>query len=184
MKPKHLSPYKLPPESLSWAIHHIHSFGDTDILPVPVEYKAIFADSCSVSNALSRIDMSEYRPQVPRRLAVPKAIGGFRMASQLDPADAILFTALAQNLANEVEASRIEPADCCSQQVLWGVRPRRSNCNVSGKGRYKAGQAGHVFVVGEASIPDRGSRRRNRGRGGIELLVDHFPAQQVIEFEI
>lgn len=107
MSRKNLPSFQLPKESVQWAIRHIHRFGDTDILPVPAEYEAVLKALDTVAGSLSAIDLNKHYFKVPRRVAVPKASGGFRVASQLSPDDAILFTALAHFIAPQIEQARI-----------------------------------------------------------------------------
>lgn len=111
-------PYLLPEASIAWAIRHIDRFGDTDILPIPADYKAITADSNRVAVELGKVCLADHYAKVPRRVAVPKPSGGFRIGSQLAPDDAILFTALAHKIAPTIESSRLSSIEgSCSYRI-------------------------------------------------------------------
>jgi hypothetical protein len=109
----------LRPESLEWALTHILKFGDTDIFPVPFEFACIKGAWKWLLPELQKINLKDYQTRGTRRMLVPKANGGFRVATQLDPIDAIIYAALSYECARLVEARRI-PADqsvACSYRV-------------------------------------------------------------------
>lgn len=106
--------------SITLALQHIERFGDTDIFPYPFEFDAIkyFVNTTEskefkydvtkfLSSALENYKFGQYR-----RLFVPKKRNyGYRLATQLDPLDSIIYTALVFELGNELEASRIPRND-------------------------------------------------------------------------
>jgi hypothetical protein len=94
-------------DSVDWAITHINRYGDTDIFPVPFEYTAIRHSWLNLRKAIVNIDLSNYEGRPFRRMLVPKQTGGFRIAIQLDPIDTIIYTALAYEAAERIEAYRI-----------------------------------------------------------------------------
>ena len=107
MAHKSLPPFFLSEDSIKWAIRHIVRFGDTDILPAPLEFRAALIHVHEIAKRLSLLDINKHYYQVPRRVASPKPTGGFRVASQLSPSDAILFTALANFVAPQIEEARL-----------------------------------------------------------------------------
>ncbi len=109
----------LKSESLSWALTHVQRFNDTDVFPVPFEYRAIAHNWNSVGPYLQGIDFSSHKIFSDRRVMVIKPNGGFRAAIQLDPFDQLLYTAAIYESSDLVERSRI-PADqkvACSYRV-------------------------------------------------------------------
>ena len=78
---------KLGVTSLKWALAHIERFGDTDIFPVPFEYRAIRSDWGELLPELLDIDLERYPARALRRTLTPKSRYGFRLATQLDPID-------------------------------------------------------------------------------------------------
>jgi hypothetical protein len=97
---------QLKPESLDWALTHIKRFGDTDIFPVPFEYKAIEHDWTGIRDKLARLDIAEYECRTLRRFLIPKPGIGYRAAIQLDPLDTLIYTALVYEAAELIEQYR------------------------------------------------------------------------------
>lgn len=128
---KTLEPYYLPRSSIAWAIKHLDKFGDTDIFPVPIEFQIVNKNSALAVEALSEKDLTKHQYLVPRRTAVPKSMGGFRVASQLSPIDAILFTGLAHHVSPNVEHARLS-------------RSRQESCSF----RLDLKENGQFFVPG------------------------------------
>lgn len=109
----------LPKESIEWALNHIDRFGDTDLLPTPFEYKAIIHDRNAVVTELAAIDITNGCINTNRRFLSPKPGLGFRVVTQLDPLDTIIFLAIIHSEALKLEAGRI-PVDkrvACSYRV-------------------------------------------------------------------
>lgn len=110
---------QLQSDSLKWALTHILRFGDTDIFPVPFEYKAIEYCWDDIQDELVNIDLSNYDTGSLRRFLIPKPGGGFRVAIQLDPIDTILYTAMVYEAADLIEQQRIpiERKIACAYRV-------------------------------------------------------------------
>ena len=110
---------QLEPESLNWALSHVLSFGDTDIFPVPFEFSALKYNWNEIQHELLGLDISAYKPNSPRRFPVPKPETGYRVATQLDPIDTLIYTALVYETANLVESYRIpeEQRVACSYRI-------------------------------------------------------------------
>lgn len=126
-------PDTLTTEALEWAITHLTKFGDTDIFPVPFEYACIQASWGTLLPELLEINLTTYTPDSSVRMLVPKAAGGFRVVAQLDPIDALIYTALAYEAAVQIESRRI-PAD---QHVACSYR-----VDIDSKGRLFAAESG------------------------------------------
>jgi hypothetical protein len=99
------------PASLDWALSHIERFGDTDIFPVPFEYYAIKANWDLIRAHLAAVDLEAYEVSSPAKLLIPKVGGGYRAATQLDPFDSLLFTAIGYESAPQIENFRKPKAD-------------------------------------------------------------------------
>jgi retron-type reverse transcriptase len=97
---------KLTSESLEWAIRSLARFGDTDLFPLPVEIRALGADIESAVRTLSEIDLSSHQPGAARRFLVPKDDLSYRQATQLDPLDSVLLTAMIYTFGEHVEKRR------------------------------------------------------------------------------
>lgn len=104
--------------SLDWALTHIEKFGDTDIFPVPFEFQAIRHCWSWFRAEIEKLDLDKHSPRAYRRMLVPKPGGGFRAAVQLDPVDALIYTALIYEEAERIEKYRVAP----SQRVACSFR--------------------------------------------------------------
>lgn len=102
---------KLNHKSVEWAIHSLEQLGDTDLFPLPVEF-SVLAKSISESSAkLAGLDISNHRPGPPRRFIVPKDDMSYRAATQLDPLDSVIFTALIHQFGQQIEERRRSPSE-------------------------------------------------------------------------
>lgn len=112
-------------ESLSWAITHLLRFGDTDVLPIPFEFRAIRAYQSEVVAQLSSINLDAHRTRAYVRVLTPKYPTGFRIISQLDPIDTLILTAIAYEASGPVEAFRASPElkIACSHRLAPQANP-------------------------------------------------------------
>ena len=97
----------LSEDASEWALKHLQRFGDSDILTVPMEYPAIATNWADIKKFLLTADLTVHAPRPLLRCLVPKPEGGYRVATRLDPIDAIIHTALVYECATELESSRI-----------------------------------------------------------------------------
>lgn len=93
--------------SLDWALDHAVYVGDTDVFPAPFEYAAIRHDWSRVRAVLLGIDLDTWRVRTHRRILAPKARYGFRVVTQLDPLDFLLFAAAVYEIAPGLESGRV-----------------------------------------------------------------------------
>ncbi|MFY0781092.1 RNA-directed DNA polymerase [Peribacillus simplex] len=108
---------KLSTDSLEWALKHIENYGDTDIFPVPFEYEAIrylwekstkeLPNSSTLKNYLRSQDMLQWTVRDYRRSLTPKHKYGFRLSTQLDPLDTIVYHSLVYEIGEDIESKRI-----------------------------------------------------------------------------
>ncbi|MFI8624209.1 RNA-directed DNA polymerase [Bacillus altitudinis] len=111
---------KLSTESLDWALKHIENFGDTDIFPVPFEYEAIrhlwdirtreLPNGTTLKEYLRNQDILQWKVRDYRRSLTPKHQYGFRLSTQLDPLDTLVYLALVYEIGHDIESKRI-PVD-------------------------------------------------------------------------
>jgi len=92
--------------------------GDTDILPPASEFNAIFHQWDSVRAQLVTKDVDVWSVRPARTCLSPKGGLGFRIATQLDPYDALLITALGYHIGQDLEAARVPITD----QVVFSHR--------------------------------------------------------------
>lgn len=98
---------KLEKDSIEWAIDSLDKHGDTDLFPKPIELKVISELGEYAINLISDIDLSNHNPSSPRRFVVPKDDLSVRPATQLDPLDSIIFTAIMYQFGEGIEQRRV-----------------------------------------------------------------------------
>lgn len=114
---RELDPLFLKRDSLDWACKHVGRFGDGDIFPIPFEYEAYRAVWPAVKDFLSSIDVAHFEITGSLKMMVPKHSEGFRRATQLNPFDALLYTALVFESAKEIEAFRKPKDVACAYRL-------------------------------------------------------------------
>lgn len=97
---------KIAESSIRWAIEHLTEFGDTDLFPKPVEYDIIKSEKEYVISKLRDLDISNYKFHSSRRFVIPKDELSYRIATQLNPIDSILLTALLHEYGDLIESKR------------------------------------------------------------------------------
>jgi hypothetical protein len=106
---------KLTEKSLDWALLHIENHGDTDIFPLPFEFEAIRHQwEENIRPWLRNQDILQWVPRPHRRCLTPKHRYGFRIATQLDPLESIIFTSLILEIGKDIEAARIPKEESIS----------------------------------------------------------------------
>jgi len=108
----------LRPNSLNWALEHALQYGDTDVFPLPFEYEALRHDWQNVRGWLEKEDILKWQVRPHRTLLSPKARHGFRVITQLDPLDFIVFAAILKELGQDIETHRVP----LSQPVVFSYR--------------------------------------------------------------
>lgn len=113
------SKYEPSEASILWALTHLEKFGDTDILPIPLEYKACFLSRGELAKRFASMSMDKCSFKAPVRMSVPKIKGGFRIASIMEPADCIYYTALSYDTSEILERIRspIKASISCSYRI-------------------------------------------------------------------
>ena len=100
----------LTDQSLEFAREHIHKFYDSDFFPKPVEFEALWHQWEDVKKELLSKNVTKFWIMPPRAMTIAKPKAGFRVVHQLEPMDAVIYTALACHVATSVEAARM-PVD-------------------------------------------------------------------------
>lgn len=115
---------KLQAATLDWALRHIENFGDTDIFPVPFEFEAIRWDwDAKIKPWLSNSDMLQWQVRPYRRCLSPKHSFGFRMSTQPDPIDSIIYTSLVAEIGDDIEAARLPKSNNISFSYRFNAAP-------------------------------------------------------------
>lgn len=97
---------KLEKTAIEWAIKSLDTHGDTDLFPKPVELTILADPLQHAVKEISDLDIDNHKPSAFRRFIVPKGDLSYRFATQLDPLDSIILTALVYQFGAEIEKRR------------------------------------------------------------------------------
>ncbi len=106
-----MSELRLRVDPYRWAINHLLNKSDTDLFPRPFELEAIECYPDDVEKALQKTNIVSYPWFGGRSTIVPKGVLSFRPATQLDPWDSLILTALIREFGDKIEESRIPYED-------------------------------------------------------------------------
>ena len=109
---------KLSANSLDWALAHAQLKGDTDIFPRAFEFDAIEYDWITIRDYLLSEDVLKWTTRRLRKCLSPKRRYGFRVATQLDPLDFLVFSALVYEIGYDIESHRLSTTGLKDQNVL------------------------------------------------------------------
>ena len=103
-------------QALEFAREHIEKFYDSDFFPKPPEFGALWHQWDEVKKELTSKNVNKLWVTSPRAMTIAKPKAGFRVVHQLEPLDALVYSALACHVAAGVEAARmpIEMHIACS----------------------------------------------------------------------
>ncbi len=97
--------------SLDWALKQAERFGDTDIFPLPFEFSAIRHEWDRLADLLSSSNILNWAVRPNRECLSPKSAYSFRISTQLDPLDWLIYSALIYEIGEELEAFRLPPEE-------------------------------------------------------------------------
>ena len=100
-------PLTLTDSALNWALKHALISGDTDIFPDIFEFHAIEDNWNKIKASIQEADILSWKVRPFRRCLVPKHRFGFRISTQLDPLDFLVFTAIIKEIGEKLESVRI-----------------------------------------------------------------------------
>lgn len=90
--------------SLDFAKAHIEAYYDSDFFPKRDEYEALWASWDEVKKHLLARNVESVAIEPPRAMPARKSRGGYRIVHQLEPINALVYTALAHMVGPHVEA--------------------------------------------------------------------------------
>ncbi|MFZ3060766.1 MAG: reverse transcriptase domain-containing protein [Candidatus Methanoperedens sp.] len=97
----------LTKDSIKWSIDFIHKHSDGDLFPKIIENNAIVKNIDRFISLTEGKDLSQFSPGACRRFIVPKDEISYRQATQLDPQDSILLTAIIYQYGQGIEDRRL-----------------------------------------------------------------------------
>jgi hypothetical protein len=103
--------HRLNSTALDLALEHLESQGDSDIVPAAFEIAAIRHSWDQLGPYLANQDLDVWQTGASRQCLSPKQHLGLRVATQLDPVDALLTTALITDVGERLEAVRLPRED-------------------------------------------------------------------------
>ena len=106
----------LSSSSVEWAIDSVAKDSDGDLFPKILEFHAIRAERTQLVNSLTSADLSSLSPGPSRRFIVPKDEMSYRQATQLDPQDSIILSALVHQFGQGIEDRRL------SKRIVFSYR--------------------------------------------------------------
>jgi hypothetical protein len=104
---------KLSQDSYDWSLKHLIREHDTDLFPLPFEIEAIESQWNLLGPEFAHLDVTSYTWRGGRRFVVPKGHLAFRLATQLDPIDSVVISALVYEYGGLLESSRLPTTDEC-----------------------------------------------------------------------
>lgn len=103
--------FQINKSALDAALEHLENQGDTDILPPAFEIASIRHSWDELGPSLAGTDLDTWQTGPRRQCLSPKQRLGLRIATQLDPLDALLTTALIVQVGERLEAVRLPLAE-------------------------------------------------------------------------
>ena len=99
----------LTSDSIRWAINFLYHHSDGDLFPKVLEMDAIYnmAEEFIKNVENQNLDLEHFKPGSCRRFIVPKDELSYRQATQLDPQDSIILSALIHQYGQGIEARRL-----------------------------------------------------------------------------
>ena len=91
---------------IRWSIVHLCRHGDTDIFPLPIEFRFLESAADEVAERLSSLDLGSLQPINLLESLAPKGKVSFRLAHQMFPVDAVIFTAAVAMIGGKIELVR------------------------------------------------------------------------------
>jgi hypothetical protein len=116
-------PLILTEQALDWALEHILNYGDTDIFPEAFEFEAIKHSWQDVKASIASVDILKWNIRPYRRCLAPKNRFGFRISTQLDPLDILVYTALIYEVGGLLESSRVSTGESIVHSYRFDPKP-------------------------------------------------------------
>ncbi len=96
-------PTKLSKLSLRRAVGHVAKYGDTDVLPHPVESVFLSERKTKIVDELAALDLDTFKPAQGVEIIAPKSRLGFRIVHQLPILETLLLTAAVIEIGGDLE---------------------------------------------------------------------------------
>jgi hypothetical protein len=130
---------KLTQTSVEWALDFISAKSDSDLFPPTPELQAIQPLRQQLLDALTTPELQSLTLGPYRRFLVPKDEVSDRQATQLDPQDALILTALMHEYGDGIEkrrASRSQVSAIDSNRIRMVGSTKRSQAGMTSGSRW------------------------------------------------
>ncbi|GGJ98222.1 RNA-directed DNA polymerase [Pseudomonas matsuisoli] len=109
----------LSEESLDFAKAHIEKYYDSDFFPKAFEFEALWHHWPQVKQELQSKNISKFLVSNPYNSTIQKARGGYRVVHQLEPMEAVAYTAMAYEVGSSIEEKRAPATNriACSYRI-------------------------------------------------------------------
>ena len=97
---------KISKESIKWALKSLENMGDSDLFTRPFELSILKELGDTATSHLASLDIADFDYRPSRRFIVPKDDLSYRTASQLDPLNSVILTALIYEYGELIESKR------------------------------------------------------------------------------
>jgi transcriptional regulator with XRE-family HTH domain len=183
-------------DEVLWAMRHVAFMRDTDVFPRPPEFELLATTPVPVLSALGAVDLATHTPRTARTALAPKATTGFRLVSQLDPLDTLLYAGAVHAVAPQIEAVRAPETEVFSYRAepdengaLWKNDVRWSGFVARGKELAAQDGCRTVLVAdiadcyGQVAIPTVMEALEDAGVGAVRTatigrLLDRFAGRR------
>lgn len=109
----------LSEEALDFAKNHIEKYYDSDFFPKAFEFDALWHYWTDVKTELRNKNISKFLVSIPYNSTILKARGGYRVVHQLEPMEAVAYTAMAYEVGEAIETMRPPTSEriACSYRI-------------------------------------------------------------------
>lgn len=94
-------------DSIDWAIDFVANHSDGDLFPKVIEMEALVAKKSEFIPLIEGKNLESFLPGACRRFIVPKDEISYRQATQLDPQDSIILSAIIYQFGKGIESRRL-----------------------------------------------------------------------------
>ncbi len=103
-------------DSLTWSVKYVYKHSDGDLFPKILEMEAIKNTCMDFVNLIAGKSLENFSPGASRRFIVSKGDISYRQATQLDPQDNIILSALIYQFGQNIENRRL------AEDIIYSYR--------------------------------------------------------------
>lgn len=100
----------LEDETLDWALKHCR-YHSLNLLPIAFEYESLKTNWDEIKTYISSQNLKTWRTRPLRKFFVPRDTVGYRIITELDPIDHLIYASLIYEIGEDIENKR-SPKEC------------------------------------------------------------------------